>query len=114
MSVRLDFSSSETGAFIQTEPLSIAVVDINACHFVVEELHKKINDASRHINLTMRFKFKLMMMCKKLSSGFKRGRDSKDRTLQYLGNSDGSGLDGFGWMSTIRVFESNMVILYNF
>ena len=99
----------------QVAPLSMAVVDINACHFVVVELsHKKINDASRHINLTMRFKFKLMMMCKKLSSGFKRGRDSKDRALQYLGNSDGSGLDGFGWMSTIRVFESNMVILYNF
>ena len=62
----------------------------------------------------MRFKFKLMMMCKKLSSGFKRGRDSKDRTLQYLRHSDGSGQDGFGWMSTIWVFETNMVILYNF
>ena len=84
----------------QVAPLSMAVVDINACHFVVVELsHKKINDASRHINLTMRFKFKLMMMCKKLSSGFKRGRD--DRALQYLRNSDGTGQDGFGWMSTI-------------
>ena len=63
----------------------MAVVDINACHFVVVELsHKKINDASRHINLTMRFKFKLMMMCKKLSSGLKRGRDSKDRTPSLI------------------------------
>ena len=42
----------------------MAVVDINACHFVVVELsHKKINDASRHINLTMRFKFKNCLLC---------------------------------------------------
>ena len=73
----------------------MAVVDINACHFVVVELsHKKINDASRHINLTMRFKFKLMMMCKKLSSGFKRGRDSKDRTPSLIySNLDIANLD---------------------